>query len=98
MLAVASPSSALSVDDGGEQEAPSAVFLRRAVLNLWGAPLPAAVTAATIAIVVFLFGAFLLTGQNTYRALVGWAGRVGRGVAYLYEWRTGRSTALSSPS
>jgi len=49
-------------------------FLRRAVLNLWGAPLPAAVTAATIAIVVFLFGAFLLTGQNTYRALVGWAG------------------------
>ena len=49
-------------------------FLRRAVLNLWGAPLPAAVTAATIAIVVFLFGAFLLTGQNTYQALVGWAG------------------------
>jgi len=49
-------------------------FLRRALLNLWGAPLPAAVTASTIAIVVFLFGAFLLTGQNTYRALIGWAG------------------------
>jgi cell division transport system permease protein len=49
-------------------------FLRRAVVNLWGAPLPAAVTAATIAIVIFLFGAFLLTGENTYRALVGWAG------------------------
>jgi cell division transport system permease protein len=48
--------------------------MRRAALNLWGAPLPAAVTAATIAIVVFLFGAFLLTGQNVYHALVGWAG------------------------
>jgi cell division transport system permease protein len=49
-------------------------FLRRALVNLWGAPLPAAVTAATIAIVIFLFGAFLLTGENTYRTLVGWAG------------------------
>ncbi len=49
-------------------------FLRRAVTNLRGAPLPAAVTAATIAIVIFLFGAFLLTGENVYRALVGWAG------------------------
>jgi cell division transport system permease protein len=49
-------------------------FLRRAAVNLWGAPLPAAVTAATIAIVVFLFGAFLQTGENAYRALVGWAG------------------------
>ena len=49
-------------------------FLRRALVNLWGAPLSAAVTAATIAIVVFLFGTFLLTGENTYRALIGWAG------------------------
>lgn len=49
-------------------------FLRRAGANLRGAPLPAAVTAATIAIAIFLLGAFLLTGENTYRALVGWAG------------------------
>ncbi len=49
-------------------------FLRRAGANLRGAPLPAAVTAATIAIAAFLFGAFLLTGENAYRALVGWAG------------------------
>lgn len=49
-------------------------FLRRAWTNLRGAPLPAAVTAATIAIVIFLFGAFLLTGENLFRTLVGWAG------------------------
>jgi cell division transport system permease protein len=58
-------------------------FLRRAWSNLRGAPLPAAVTAATIAIVIFLFGAFLLTGQNVYRALVGWAGEGDPIVVYV---------------
>ncbi|MGH7896773.1 MAG: cell division protein FtsX [Candidatus Binatia bacterium] len=47
-------------------------FLRRALLNLRGAPLPAFVTAATIAVAIFLFGAFLLSAENAYRALVGW--------------------------
>jgi cell division transport system permease protein len=50
-------------------------FLRRALANLRGAPRPAAVTASTIAIAVFLFGAFLLFGENGYRALLAWAGR-----------------------
>lgn len=48
-------------------------FLRRTLANLRGSPLAAAVTATTIAIVIFLYGAFLLTGDNTYRALAGWA-------------------------
>ena len=50
-------------------------FVRRAFANLRGAPRPAAVTASTIAIAVFLFGAFLLFGENCYRALVAWASR-----------------------
>ena len=50
-------------------------FLRRAVANLRGAPRPAVVTASTIAIAVFLFGAFVLFAANSYRALVGWASR-----------------------
>lgn len=49
-------------------------FLRRALANLRGAPRPAAVTASTIAIAIFLLGAFVLFGENVYRALVGWAG------------------------
>lgn len=49
-------------------------FVRRAVANLRGAPRPAAVTASTIAIAVFLLGGFLLLSTNAYRALVGWAG------------------------
>jgi len=49
-------------------------FLRRALLNLRGAPLPAFVTAATIAVAIFLFGAFLLTEENLHRALMGSAG------------------------
>lgn len=49
-------------------------FVRRAAANLRGAPLPAAVTSATIAIAVVLFGVFLLTAENAYRALIGWAG------------------------
>jgi cell division transport system permease protein len=32
------------------------------------------VTASTIAVAVFLFGAFLLLGQNAYRMLLSWAG------------------------
>ncbi len=48
--------------------------LRRALANLRGAPRPAAVTASTIAVAVFLFGAFLLFGENAYRMLLGWAG------------------------
>jgi len=49
-------------------------FLRRALTNLRGAPRPAAVTASTIAIAIFLFGAFLIFSENVYRVLVGWAG------------------------
>jgi cell division transport system permease protein len=49
-------------------------FARRAFANLRGAPRPAAVTSSTIAVAVFLFGAFLLLGQNAYRMLLGWAG------------------------
>jgi cell division transport system permease protein len=49
-------------------------FVRRAFANLRGAPRPAAVTASTIAIAIFLFGAFLLFGENLYRTLLGWAG------------------------
>jgi cell division transport system permease protein len=49
-------------------------FARRALANLRGAPRPAAVTSSTIAVAVFLFGAFLLLGQNAYRMLLGWAG------------------------
>ncbi|MGH7857861.1 MAG: cell division protein FtsX [Candidatus Binatia bacterium] len=49
-------------------------FLRRALRNLRGAPLPALLSAATIAIAILLFGLFLLSGQNLYRLLVGWAG------------------------
>jgi cell division transport system permease protein len=49
-------------------------FVRRAFANLRGAPRPAVVTASTIAVAVFLFGAFLLLGQNAYRMLLGWAG------------------------
>jgi cell division transport system permease protein len=50
-------------------------FLRRAAANLRGAPRPAIVTASTIAVAVFLFGAFLLFGENGYRALADWATR-----------------------
>ncbi len=57
-------------------------FLRRAMVNLRGAPLPAFVTAATIAVSIFLFGAFLLTGENGARAIVGWAGEGDALVAY----------------
>jgi cell division transport system permease protein len=49
-------------------------FVRRALANLRGAPRPAAVTASTIAIAIFLFGAFLVFGENLYRTLIGWAG------------------------
>jgi cell division transport system permease protein len=49
-------------------------FVRRALANLRGAPRPAAVTASTIAIAIFLFGAFWVFGENLYRTLVGWAG------------------------
>jgi cell division transport system permease protein len=49
-------------------------FVRRAFANLRGAPRPAAVTASTIAVAVFLFGAFLLFGENVHRTLMGWAG------------------------
>ncbi|MET0153187.1 MAG: ABC transporter permease [Candidatus Binatia bacterium] len=49
-------------------------FVRRAFANLRGAPRPAAVTASTIAVAVFLFGAFLLFGENVHRTLIGWAG------------------------
>jgi cell division transport system permease protein len=49
-------------------------FVRRAFANLRGAPRPAAVTASTIGVAVFLFGAFLLFGQNVHRTLIGWAG------------------------
>jgi cell division transport system permease protein len=49
-------------------------FARRALANLRGAPRSAAVTASTIAIAIFLFGAFLLFGENIYRTLIGWAG------------------------
>ncbi|HSD10799.1 MAG TPA: permease-like cell division protein FtsX [Candidatus Binatia bacterium] len=49
-------------------------FVRRALANLRGAPRPAAVTASTIAIAIFLFGAFLLFGETLYRTLIGWAG------------------------
>jgi cell division protein FtsX len=48
-------------------------FARRAVANLRGAPRPAVVTASTIAVAVFLLGAFLLLGENAY------ASRLGRG-------------------
>ena len=49
-------------------------FLRRALRSLRGAPVPAAVSAATVAIAIFLFGAFLITARNLYRAAVGQAG------------------------
>jgi cell division transport system permease protein len=58
-------------------------FVRRALTNLRGAPRPAAVTASTIAIAIFLFGAFLLFGENLYRTLVGWAGEGDPVVVYV---------------
>jgi cell division transport system permease protein len=58
-------------------------FVRRALANLRGAPRPAAVTASTIAVATFLFGAFLLFGENLYRTLVGWAGEGDPVVVYV---------------
>lgn len=49
-------------------------FLGRALGNLRGAPLPAAVTAAAIAVAVFLFAALWMTAINAREALAGSAG------------------------
>ena len=59
-------------------------FFGRAVRNLRGAPLPAIVTAGTIAVSVFLFGAFLLLAGNLARLV---AGEIG-GDAALTVWVT----------
>ena len=50
-------------------------FVRRAAVNLRGAPRPAAVTASTIAIAVFLLGGFVVLATNVHHTLVDWAGQ-----------------------
>lgn len=45
----------------------------RAIENVRVAPLPAAASASSIAVGLFLFGLFALTGSNLDRALRGWA-------------------------
>jgi cell division transport system permease protein len=54
----------------------------RALRSLRGSPLPAFVTAATIAVALFLFGALMLTGENLTRMLLGWAGRADHVTVY----------------
>lgn len=49
-------------------------FVGRALGNLRGAPLPAAVTAAAIAVAVFLFAALWMSAANARDALAGSAG------------------------
>ena len=45
-------------------------FVRRAFANLRGAPRPAAVTASTIAIAVFLFGLYFWIVDNAIGTLI----------------------------